>query len=365
MKRKIQLTEHNLYNMVLKTLNILRESFGETRGGEVEVEVIEDNINQTLNVSESRIKKAIHDSVLNFINEDVQGRTAIIYHRSDWDGFNCGAIALMVYPNADLIGWTYGDPLPNVDGYDRVILLDLTLTINGDNSWMVKNGNKLTWIDHHAFVISDPTLQHIEGVRKDGIGACALAWEYFFGERDMPLHIRLCATQDVFRKDGAYAEWNDAWAYNLALSENFLSYKANPVEGIQVATKYINEPQVETEKRVEFGYTLEEERARYEEEFFKGAEFVERDGVRICKIYTDGTKSPAHLIRTNLDNHTADLFILFHISPKVIGSNLHKVELRVPERSNIDCSAIARQYGGGGHVKASGCSMTQEQFDAI
>jgi hypothetical protein len=99
----------------------------------------------------------------------------------------------------------------------------------------------------------------------------------------------------------------------LALSENFLSYKANPVEGIQVATKYINEPQVETEKQVEFGYTLEEERARYEEEFFKGAEFVERDGIRICKIYTDGTKSPAHLIRTNLDSHTADLFILFHI----------------------------------------------------
>ena len=468
MRKKIRLTEQSLYRMVKETLNALRESYNETRGGEIEndyadgisifdrqmannvknrrfaeltrqvnkiknlyqnlinptdfdaqtaieflpvylegaehqldqlninvgaisklqnklpmlqtcieqnnikqiediaehcllyVDVIEEILGDIGGISESVIRKALRESVTKFICED-NGRTAIIFHRVDWDGFNCGAIALMANPHADLIGWTWKDPLPDVSAYDRVILLDLTLTIKGDNSWMKQNADKLIWIDHHAFAISDPELKEIEGLRRDGIGACALAWEYFFGGHDIPLHILLCATYDVFRRDGKYVDWEDAWAYQLTLGENFLSYIADPNMAVQTAIKLINEPQDVTMDRIEYGYELEVERAKYEVEYFQGARFIDRNGIKICKLYSDGTKSPAHLIRTNLDNHTADLYMLCHTNQGEDGT--YKVELRAPERSNIDCCEIARRYGGGGHVKASGCSMTKEEFE--
>jgi hypothetical protein len=223
----------------------------------------------------------------------------------------------------------------------------------------------LIWIDHHGNVISNPDLQNIEGVRKDGIGACALAWEYFFGG-EMPMHVGLCATYDVFRKDGAYGDWEDAWAYQLALAEVVDIPRSGgdfSEIGVKAAMQFIKEPQSETIKRIEYGYSLEGERAQREVELFQKAEFVDRNGIKICKLIS-GRGTPAHNIKTNSDNHTADVFVLR--SPKPIENGIHyKIAIRVPERSTVDASAIARQYGGNGHIKAAGCLMTMEEFNEL
>lgn len=293
------------------------------------------------------------------------GRTIIIYHRVDWDGYTSGAVALLANPNADLYGWNYRDPLPDVSGYDKVILLDLTINENGDFSWMFENADKLIWIDHHANMFNNSELSGIKGIRKDGIGACVLAWEYFFGGKEIPPHVSLCATYDIFRKDGYYADWEDAWAYQLALAEVRVPRGGidNNHTGLKYAVEFIEEPIEKTEERIEYGYSLEEERANNEVELFNNAEFVERNGIKICKLIS-GKGTPAHNIKTNSDNHTADVFILR--SPKPIDAEGHyKIAIRVPERSNVDASKIARKYGGNGHIKASGCVMTLDEFNNL
>lgn len=309
------------------------------------------------------IQKALYESLHKVLNEN-NNKTLIIYHSADWDGYTSGAIALLANPHADLLGWNYNDQLPDTSEYAKVILVDLTIGIRGDFSWMKSNANKLIWIDHHANAINSVNISSIEGIRKDGIGACALAWEYFFGG-DIPLHVRLCATYDVFRKDGAYADWEDAWAYQLALV-NLVNIPRNgdaSHKGVQTAMKFIKEPPHQTIKRIEHGYSLESNRARYEEELFQNAQFVQRGGIKICKLIS-GQGTPAHNIKTNSDNHTADVFVLR--SPQPIEDGIHyKIAIRVPERSNVDASAIARQYGGNGHTKAAGCLMTIEEFNEL
>ena len=317
-----------------------------------------------LNISKSLISKVLHESIKRFLIEEVSSDTLIIYHRVDWDGFTSGAIALMENPSADLLGWNYGDPLPDVSGYNKVILLDLTINERGDFSWMEENADKLVWIDHHANMFNSFNVGNISGVRKDGIGACVLAWEYFFGG-EIPLHIRLCATYDIFRKDGYYCDWEDAWAYQLALAT--IKVPRGGIDsshiGVNYAMEFIKESPQETEERIEYGYSLEEERANHEVELFNKAEFVDRDGIKICKLIS-GKGTPAHNIKTNSDNHTADVFILR--SPNPIDSEGHyKIAIRVPERSNVDASQIARQYGGNGHIKAAGCVMTLDEFNSI
>ena len=153
-------------------------------------------------------------------------KTGIFHHRDDWDGKTSAAVALRAFPHADLCGWTYGDPLPDTSDYDRVILVDLTIYTTTDKgvkdySWMYENASKLIWIDHHVSTILDVNRPDIPGLRvynnETNIGAAVLTWEYFFPNENIPIHVGLVATYDIFRKDGLYGAWDDAWDYMMYL----------------------------------------------------------------------------------------------------------------------------------------------------
>lgn len=311
-------------------------------------------------------KTEIYDE-LNSINESFENsNTLIIYHRVDWDGYTSGAVALKAFPNASIYGWNYGDPLPDVSAYDTVVVVDLTLSDKNDYTWMYENADKLIWIDHHGNAISKVNEPSIEGVREEGIGACVLAWQYFFPGQEIPAHIALCGTYDVFRKDGRYAEWSDAWSYQLALSKFGPGSTKNgdqSVNHLKKALSFIEEPIQETIKRIEYGEQLEQDRSREEEKTFTNAQFVKSNGITICKLVADG--QPAMLIKTNSDNHTADLFAIRSTQPLKNDETKYKISFRVPERSKVDASQIARQFGGNGHEKAAGCIMTLEEFDNL
>lgn len=309
-------------------------------------------------------KTEIYDE-LNSLNESIENsNTLIIYHRVDWDGYTSGAVALQAYPNATLLGWNYGDALPDVSMYDTVILVDLTLSDKNDYTWMYENADKLIWIDHHGNAISKVQLNGVEGIQKEGIGASVLAWNYFFPGQEIPAHIALIGTYDVFRKDGKYAEWSDAWSYQLALNQLGPAKNTEQSDALlQKAIQFINEPIQKTIQRIKIGEQLESDRAKKENEMFNDAEFVKRNGIVICKLIADG--QPAMLIKTNSDNHTADLFAIRSALPLKTDNTQYKVSLRVPEKSKVDASKIARQFGGNGHEKAAGCIMSAEDFDNL
>ena len=311
-------------------------------------------------------KTEIYDE-LNSINESLDGsNTLIIYHKVDWDGYTSGAIALMAFPNANVYGWNYGDPLPNVSSYDTVVLVDLTISDKNDYTWMYDNADKLIWIDHHGNAISKVNEESIEGIREEGIGACVLTWNYFFPGQEIPAHIALCGTYDVFRKDGQYAEWSDAWSYQLALGKfgpGLTKTGDQSVNHLKRALQFIEEPIHETMKRIEYGEQLEQDRSREEEKTFANAQFIQSNGITICKLVADG--QPAMLIKTNSDNHTADLFAIRSTLPLKNDETKYKISFRVPEKSQVDASHIARQFGGNGHEKAAGCIMTLQEFDNL
>lgn len=306
-------------------------------------------------------KTEIYDE-LNSLNESVGNTdTLIIYHKVDWDGFTSAAIALKAFPHADLYPWNYTDKmLPDTSNYSRVVLVDLTICPNGDYSWMEENAHKLIWIDHHENAMNGfKNSKNVDGIRRKGIGACILTWERFFPNVPLPLHVALCGTYDVVRKDGKYADWEDSWLYQLSL--DLIPF--NPQLRIEKALEFIDEPQEITIERVKAGEPLEVKRAAEEAERFKTAVFSERDGIKICKIIASGRGLA--LIKTNSDNNTADIFAIRNPKPIKDYPNLYSVSFRVPEKSNVDASAIARQYGGNGHLKAAGCKMTIEDFNNL
>jgi uncharacterized protein len=121
------------------------------------------------------------------------GKTIVIYHRSDFDGIFCREIAKHFMPEAELIGWDYGDPVPTPDvvsADDTLYMLDIS--IEG-----LMGHPKLIWIDHHKSAIEKFTglpPNGISGYRIDGVAACRLAWQWFLidsGHHDGDIKFKL------------------------------------------------------------------------------------------------------------------------------------------------------------------------------
>lgn len=296
-------------------------------------------------------------------------KTLIIYHRVDWDGYTAAAVALKRFPNAKLFGWNYNDYLPDVSEYDRVVLVDLTIAKvlpdnSRDYSWMHAHADKLIWIDHHMAAVNAVNRPDINGLRRGDVGACILAWEFFFPSEMVAEHVALVGSYDVFRKDGKYAHWDHVWDYCLwldqfgsgwTLEEGDCSYKliAKAIELIEARDGQIAQYIVDAA-------SLEAIRAAQEDELFaaKAEEFTFR-GYKAYKLYAQGR--PAAMMRTHMDKMACIVFQF----PYQMEDGTWKVSIRVSESCPLDANRIANEFGGGGHVKAAGCTMSVSDIEKL
>lgn len=90
--------------------------------------------------------------------------TVVIYHKSDFDGIFCREIARKFLPDAELIGWEYGEPTPEVPASATLYIMDLSVPD-------LMNHPGLVWIDHHKTAIERYSPE-IPGYRIDGVAAC-------------------------------------------------------------------------------------------------------------------------------------------------------------------------------------------------
>lgn len=97
--------------------------------------------------------------------------TTVIFHKSDYDGIFCREIARKFLPDANLIGWEYGEPVPVVPAADKLYMLDISVAGLMDHPGLI-------WIDHHKSAM-EKFPATIPGYRIDGVAACRLAWAYF------------------------------------------------------------------------------------------------------------------------------------------------------------------------------------------
>ncbi|MDA3854642.1 MAG: hypothetical protein PF569_00175 [Candidatus Woesearchaeota archaeon] len=115
----------------------------------------------------------------------------------------------------DFIGYNYGDPIPDLSEYDKVIMCDISfpltnmLEINDrlmDSETLETN---FIWIDHHISAIKSNITVETEGLRNTNFAACELTWKHLMqGMRgdpnkestnnSMPEIVRLLGLYDSF-----------------------------------------------------------------------------------------------------------------------------------------------------------------------
>lgn len=278
-------------------------------------------------------------------------KTTVIYHKSDFDGIFCREIAKKFIPDAELIGWEYGEPEPAVPPENQLYILDLSVP-------GLMNHPKLIWIDHHKSAIEKYRLT-IPGYRIDGVAACRLAWQWFtlsdqawdqdisstlprkkdFIERRVvePLSVRLAGEYDIWDKRDPNAEVFQHGLRGIPLTDgvwnNLLqpSYVPNIIEQVLAVGEHVQYAKTHENESIikELGFTIQ----------WEGLTFLACNAARYnSHLFTAGIK-PEH-----------DALLGFKWTGKDWSVSLY----HAPGKEHLDLSEIAVRKGGGGHRGACG-----------
>ena len=295
-------------------------------------------------------------------------KTTVIYHRADFDGLFCREIAHKFLPDAELIGWDYGDPLvPMPDG--QLYILDLSPDCCPESLATPHGHGRLIWIDHHKSAI-EKLPNTISGYRIDGVAACRLAWQWFkawgrylnqttdssrdidwfqshyplpqktdFIDRKVeePLAVRLAGEYDIWDKRDPDAELfqhglrsrdldQNAWERLLMVNDESLEVPSLLLGG--KAIQYFQERQNQS-IITSYGFNVE----------WEGLVFLACNHARFnSQLFTAGIK-PSH-----------DALLGFNWT----GEHWRVSLYHAPGKEQHDLSQIAVKHGGGGHRGACG-----------
>jgi len=268
-----------------------------------------------------------------------------IYHSADLDGYSSGAIIKKKYPNAKLIGWDYGNPIPDLPDGAKVIMSDISFPM--EKMYHIANKCDLTWIDHHIsaikacdeFFAPNVVAINFRAVLNSTISACELTWGELFPNDRLPESIRLLGTYDSWRNDNLEYWENKVMPFQYGMRlicnspKNFpqeLFWDISFVEAVTENGELIISYQKEQNE-------LQCRKASFE---------IEWNGLKCICLNGGGFNSL--VFGSVYDESKHDVMMPFQFNGKKWTISLYST------KDEIDCSEIAKTMGGGGHKGAAG-----------
>ena len=294
----------------------------------------------------------------------------VIYHRADFDGLFSAAVCKKFLPDANLIGWNFGDPLVPFPAEGQVYVVDLPPDciegVSPETTGFVNE--RLTWIDHHKSSI-DRYGDVFQGYRIDGVAACRLCWQWFKRKEDRkplpglddyrlrrvdePLALRLAGEYDVWDKRDERA---DPFQFGLRARHDDFLKEADYYLDERYSGLHASLGTTETLSAVNIGRWI----MRWQHDFAKGA--ASRMGfIRKWEGRTFFVLVSAHAYNSTwFPNDTippeCDALMCWRYNGEKVTFSLY----HAPGHEEHDLSPIAVKYGGGGHRGACGFSMSLE-----
>jgi len=275
------------------------------------------------------------------------------YHSADLDGHCSGAIIKREFPRCEIIGINYGDEFPwdKIQPNEKIFMVDFSLQ-PFDGMERLNNICMLHWIDHHKTAIDEAHKrsflayqQHIE----NGLAGCELTWEYIYGKScTTPLGVRLLGRYDV---------WDNSDSRTLPFQYGMRNFANTFPDNIELWEKIFSSDSF-CETIIEQGELLLEYERKQNEKFCKAYSFeTVFDGMKaICanrgfcnsKLF-DSVYDPSR-------HHLMISFVRMKYPKKLWTVSLYST------REDVDCGAIAKKYGGGGHNGAAGFQTKEIPF---
>lgn len=275
------------------------------------------------------------------------------YHKTDLDGICSGAIVQFCYPECTTIGIDYDRQndftvLNEVEKDEEVFVVDFSfseeiMTKLAENGWLV-------WIDHHKSAIErlQPLLKnpevHFEYAVRIGSAGCELTWEFLstrpggssLMSKPMPTAVKLLGRYDVWdHKDPNVLPFQ----YGMRNMDSY--FPDHPIW----ADLFTSDDSIGD--IVIYGNIVLDYEQRQNAKIAKGMAFeCNFHGLRA--IAMNKPYSNSKVFESVYDPAKHDIMILFGMKPGSCKYSLYC------EKEEIDVSAIAKEYGGGGHRNAAG-----------
>jgi len=267
------------------------------------------------------------------------------YHSRDLDGWTSAAIVKDRYPDTTLMGWDYGDPVPDTIDfyyYDLVFLVDISF----DPETMQILPSHVIWIDHHISAIRDSEKHGyalVNGIRNSEYAACELTWDYTH-EGEMPEGVHLAGLYDSFRHmKQSLKTQKKVMHFQYAARANV----SNPEEAAQLLT--LSAKTWITAGKNIFRYLKTEAGSTIKNAF--PVEILGHKGLMV---------NATRFNPSNFDiGYTQEFFGCFHYTGK-------KWVVSLYSDGKLDVSTICKEFGGGGHAGAAGFQIdTTEKLNRI
>lgn len=280
-------------------------------------------------------------------------RKICIYHSSDLDGLCSGAIVKRALPEVELIGYDYGEVVPEIEDGSEVIMVDVSLPMD-QMAELASRCSRFTFIDHHKSALEEWDARqwpgHVYKCGRVGVAACELAWYYFFTNEPMPETVRMLGEYDTWRNSDA-DRWRDVleFQFGCRLSINSpndfnVHFFDNPMSWVMGAMK-----EGATVLKYQEQVNAKQAKRAYERMF--------GDYRAIC-INAGGFNSD---LFKSVYNQKHELMMCYQWD----GVQRKFIVSLYTTHEHIDCSVIAKGFGGGGHKKAAGFALDWAEAAAL
>jgi oligoribonuclease NrnB/cAMP/cGMP phosphodiesterase (DHH superfamily) len=274
-----------------------------------------------------------------------------IIHHDDNDGHGAAALVAEATgdsnPN-DFIEVDYVKPIPvdKISDGETVWIVDVSISdMDGLNAikGLLKRGCDVIWVDHHKSSIDmineHPELKSIKGIRDTHRCAAYLVYQLCFGKRGEPVPQWLEYLDDQDRHG------SEDYKYEIQTTYFKLGVQGVPNGPLDEVWKYIiSHPMRSLLKILSRGEVIHNYK-KISDTFYRDKYAYEStfEGLK-CLVVNNKTTSDIF----------GDLYSKYPLLVVWVFNGEKYVYTLYSGDKNIDCSALAAKYGGGGHPGAAG-----------
>ena len=298
-------------------------------------------------------------------------RTACVSHSIDIDGWLSAAIVKKYYmeqgEEVEYVGFTHGQELPDLSMYERVVMCDIAFPRKEMMGLAMRLKDDFIWIDHHISAIKEmggdeAWEPQLNGLRDVKFAACELTWRFFYTLTEMPEFVRLCGRYDCFGHKGTDEEMKvlefqyfaRSYVYDVDSAGNIGLDRNLDIDIMLQKGKDIYKYLVVEAKQVyKNGFVILLDEPRREiagidsESHLPVYNTHSGDGQRKFICFNRERFNPVNF---GLDYHADgyDGAACFYYDGKKYNFSIYN------DNGKVNCSEIAKTFGGGGHAGASG-----------
>lgn len=266
----------------------------------------------------------------------------ICYHANCPDGFCAAFVAKKKYPDAELIPCYYGGPVPDVNWKDVLVV---------DFSWprqqvleMASRARSLVIFDHHLSAQKELVGLPYAVFDMDRSGA-TLTWDILFGPAEKrPWYVNYVEDRDLWR--WKLADSPAVSAYLMALPQTIEAW--NQLDSIYSSDAAVYGKAI----RLHIDHYIEKVVAQ-----------------RQVGNFQDHPTLVVNAAYPNISDVCDALLTLRNGDGIALGwfeRGDGRIQFSLRSRGDLDVSAIAKRYGGGGHKNAAGFELSvQEGRDLV